>query len=282
MELINIKQTVMDFFEGNPILNIVTLVLAIGGIIFTIYFYFKSKKIKLPTYAVRTINLVREKIQKIETVQILFSGEKIDNLSISKIALWNEGKETINCADVAKNNPLKATIKEEFEILECEILYQKNTANDFKAIVSEDNKSVDINFDYFDFEEGVVLQIYHTGNTSDDIKLTGTFKSVNRIKRKEILNTILPEILVKNLRRNTHKSNRKINRYVMGWGIILAGIFIITIFPFMSHETKQIVESPSFFSKIAGSLVGIPYIWLGYRMLKRFIPKGFDIFNEEF
>ena len=62
-----------------------------------------------------------------------------------------------------------------------EIIYQKNPSNDFNISISNDNKYVDITFDYFDFEEGIVLQVFHTGNKSDDITLVGQIKSVKNI-----------------------------------------------------------------------------------------------------
>ena len=282
MEIISVKQIVIKFFEGNPIFNIITLVLAISGIVFTIYYYYKSKKVKIPTYVVRTINLVREKIQKIETVQILYSGEKINNLSISKIAFWNEGRETINFKDVAKSNSLRVVIEKEFNILDCEVLYQKNPANDFNVKVSEDNKRIDISFDYFDFEEGIVLQIFHTGNANSDIKMTGSFKSVNQIKRKEFSNSILPKFFTKAFVPNNNKSNRSINRSIIGWTMLIIGIIYIVISPFYIHRTEAFALPSEIYNKILVCSIGIPYIWYGYRTLKRSIPKGFDIFNDEF
>jgi hypothetical protein len=208
-------QHLLDFFNGNPVLNVVSLVLAILGLVFTIYFYFKSKKNRNPTYVVRTINLVRENVKKIDTVAILYSGEKVKNLSISKIALWNEGKETINSGDVALNNSIKIKIKDEFEFLDSEILFQKNSANDFRIQLSEDNKSISIFFDYFDFEEGLVMQIFHTGNTSDDIFIDGKIKSVKKISRREHPNSLLPTTLIRWLRNDKDVISKRTMKAIM-------------------------------------------------------------------
>ena len=64
----------------------------------------------MPIYILRTVNLVRENVQKIDTVNILYAGNKVNNLSITKIAFWNDGKETINNSDVAQNNPIRLII----------------------------------------------------------------------------------------------------------------------------------------------------------------------------
>lgn len=158
----NTIQYFTELFNNNPLLNAFSLFLAILGIIFTTYFYFKSKKIRMPIYILRTVNLVRENVQKIDTVNILYAGNKVNNLSITKIAFWNDGKETINNSDVAQNNPIRLIIDKDCIFLDAEIIYQKNPSNDFNISISNDNKYVDITFDYFDFEEGIVLQVFHT------------------------------------------------------------------------------------------------------------------------
>lgn len=106
----NTIQYFTELFNSNPLLNAISLFLAILGIIFSAFFYLKSKKIRMPIYVLRTVNLVRENVQKIDTVNILYSGNKVNNLSITKMAFWNDGKETINNSDVAQNNPIRLTI----------------------------------------------------------------------------------------------------------------------------------------------------------------------------
>jgi hypothetical protein len=55
---------------------------------------------------------------------------------------------------------------------------------------------------------------------------------------------------------------------------------------FSSPFRQAVIETPapkknSDSFTIALLLPGLLYMWLGYRILKRRIPKGFDIFNEE-
>ncbi|WP_299287349.1 hypothetical protein [uncultured Mucilaginibacter sp.] len=281
MNLKDLTTSIYDLFNNNPLLNLISLLLAILGIVFTIYFYFKSKKSRLPVYIIRTINLVKEKFQKIDTVQILYSGEKVNNLSISKIAFWNDGKETIDSSNVAINHPLKLNISEEFDILYAEILFQKNNSNDFKIDISEDNKSISIIFDFFDYEDGIVLQLFHTGNSSDDLSISGTIKSVKNIRRKEINYSILPLRIFEILNGNITKIKRKTMIRILGWVTILVGILFCTISFYNPHKLEPVTENSPFFNIIL-PLLGIPYIYLGYKMLIKHIPKGFDIFNEEF
>lgn len=267
----------LSFFENTPILNVITLILAILGIAFSAYFYFKSKKSKRPIYIVKTNSLVKESINQVDSVQILFANNKIANLSVTKIAFWNDGKDTINNTDIAKNDPIKIQIKPDFEILEAKILYSKNESNDFRITLSKDRKFISINFDYFDFEEGIVLQLFHTGSQSSDITVTGTIKSVKEIKRKEDSLMILPSFIYKVA---IHPIPQKIFMQIVGWGIILMGSFM-TFYSLLKFSNKEIIVTTS---EINSSIIylfpGIIYIWVGYRFVRRTIPKGFDIFNE--
>lgn len=267
----------LSFFENTPILNVITLILAILGIAFSAYFYFKSKKSKRPIYIVKTNSLVKESINQVDSVQILFANNKIANLSVTKIAFWNDGKDTINNTDIAKNDPIKIQIKPDFEILEAKILYSKNESNDFRITLSKDRKFISINFDYFDFEEGIVLQLFHTGSQSSDITVTGTIKSVKEIKRKEDSLMILPSFIYKVA---IHPISQKIFMQIVGWGIILMGSFM-TFYSLLKFSNKEIIVTTS---EINSSIIylfpGIIYIWVGYRFVRRTIPKGFDIFNE--
>lgn len=278
---------IYEWFNGNPAFNIITLLLAIIGIVLSFYFYFKSKKNKIPIYIARSINLVRESIKKIETVEILYAGNKIENLSITKVAIWNDGRDTISFVDVAHADPLKICIDKEYDILDAEILFQRNSANDFNLLISNDKKSVLIKFDFFDFEEGVIIQLAHTGNSSDDIKLLGTIKSVKKILRKSLLNSIFPRISTFLKISGDSKVKRRTVLNVIGLTVTLVGVFIFSLPLILPKLPSGVINPPdgersSFFKYLPFSLTGLLYVWTGVRFLKRRIPKGFDIFDEEF
>lgn len=271
----------IGLFTDNSYINFLSFLFGLGGIIFTIYFYIKGKKVKKPVYMIRTINLVREKIKKIDKINILYNGNSINDLSITKIAFWNEGKETIDNNDIAKNDPLRLSISNDYMFLDAKIIYQKNTANDFKILMSQDHKYIDINFDYFDFEEGIVLQIIHTGNKNNDISLNGKIKSVKNIRRKESKHSISHSIMTST---KTWKNRRKF-KSIIGCLFIIIGLLLIigSIIPsFMRYLLFVPDYRYSTLLIIYVWLISILYLLLGVSYVKRNIPKGFDIFNDEF
>ncbi len=62
------------------------------------------------------------------------------------------------------------------------------------------------------------------------------------------------------------------------------GLFISVVVNLLPDDEPAISvqETHSLNSRILVTLIGLPYIWFGYRIIKRNIPKGFDVFNEEF
>lgn len=274
---------ILSLFSNNPIFNVLTLVLAVGSLVLAVYFYFKGKKVKLPVYILKTNNLVTESIKNVSSVQILYNNNKISNLSVTKIALWNEGKDTIDNADVAKSDPIKIMINPSFEILEAEILYSKNAANDFKLALSEDKKFVEICFDFFDYEEGIVIQLFHTASSSDDIYVTGKVKSVKTILRKKYSRTLLPLNVLRILFvLSRYPISTKLVLKTTGWAMSLIGILmILALFILPDELLFQVNQTDSLWlSKILLVFIGLFYTYGGFQFLKRTIPKGFDIFNE--
>lgn len=272
-----------ELLNNYSLKDAISLFLTIISIITAIFFYLKGKKSKIPTYILRTISLVQEKIQKIETVKILYSGNKVDNLSISKIAIWNAGKDTIDHKDIAQNNPIRLIIEENYLFLEANIIYQKNLSNNFNISLSDNNKYIDITFDYFDYEEGIVLQVFHTGNTSKNITLMGQVKSVKKINRKD--NSRLFMFSIDNIFIKKIKTDGNFN-LILGWTVLIVGLFVI-FFSFIPTyiQTPQKEYNPDeskFIASITLFILGVIYSLMGYNMVKRKIPKGFNVFNEEF
>lgn len=271
-------------FSNSMWVNVVSFFLTVMSIVLSFFFYFKSKKVKKPVYMLRTVNLVRENVRKINTVDILYGGEKVDNLSITKIALWNEGRETVKGSDVAENSPIRLGIDGDCHFLDAEIIYQKKASNGFAVSISEDRKFVDIKFDYFDFEQGMVLQVLHTGNKSGDLTLFGEIMSVGKIRRKGRTASSVPASVDSFLTKMVVPKRQ--SRQTLGGMVLVVGLFFVAValaLPFIEIPLRETnPETDKWAGFVSFFVIGTLYALMGYRMIRRRIPKGFDIFNEEF
>lgn len=290
METDTILNYTYSFLQGSLYLIFVCLGLAVISIILCIYFYIKAKKVKQPTYAVRTIRLIEPKIKNIGNINISYLENKIENLSVSKIALWNSGRDTIDYTDVAKNDNLKIIIDSQYRILDCSILFQKNKANSFTVEISNDGKAVAINFDYFDCNEGVILQVFHTGNSSNNISLIGRIKSVNRIKRKgeQKRNNSKPSFINKASIAIIKIAAKFVRTRLYRYTAIVFFIYLCLLFCYSFFVDAETITSlfygnnSKFSMQFLLLLLAISYFYIAYITSNNNIPKGFDIFNEEF
>ncbi len=267
-----ILNKIREFLNGNIWFNIATLLIAIFGFILTVVFYRKGKKTKKPTYMIITNNLVRDSIKDIDSVQITYKGENIPNLSVSKVTFWNAGKDTIQKFDMLKKFPLKVTIKEGHRILDSKIIYQKNIASSAKAYLNPKKNEVIISFDYLDFEDGFVLQVFHTADSSDEICVSGTIKTVRKLEKRN--NT---DVMTRFMRKFIR--NRKIFdaiKLVYDWNIVALGVLLIgmTLLPDSILMPTPSNQSPISIRIVLG-ILGILYMYLGYSRVKRGIPKGY-------
>jgi hypothetical protein len=260
----------------------VGFIIGAAGIILSLYFYKISKKYRIPKYAVRNINLIEDSIGKIGDIKITYGENEVQNLSIAQVAFWNDGKETINSGDVAPLSPIVITANGKTNFLDLTIIYSKNDANNFRLepipnpVKPEEhlqNKLL-IKFDYFDFNEGIIIQIFHTGTSSKEIQIEGAVKGCRSIKRmsKPIISKTKPIYEFLNKLKFRHKK-------------IIAGVFLIAA-PFIFYLSNVITRlaSGGGIFKLSDSpflLLALIYWGAAGSVLRRRIPSGFELFEEE-
>lgn len=261
--------------ETNPWWGFIGCIFAVVALIGMFVLYIKGKKIKLPYYIIRSINIVKDYASRIESLELLYSGQKIENLTITKIAFWNGGRDTIDKSDIAPADPLAIRIKGDAKILDTRIIFEKNPANKFSIILSTDQTYVTSNFDFIDKDEGVVIELIHTGKSNKDIEFTGTIKGAGNIMERFYPHSRrFPYFFPCRLPITGHT---KALRYIMA-GLL----FVLPIFLLITPSSEVVAISPQAERLIVTTILICFYWPLGYLMIKRWIPKGFDIFEEDF
>jgi len=174
------------------------ILIPVVSIVLSIIIYKKSKRKKSIIYHIKNDSLIKDFKQKIEGLSIEYSGKNINTLTVTKIAFWNNGTDTINRNDIPNNDIFSITIENDFDILDASIIQIINQSNDIKANLSNDNKIVNIDFEYLDNNEGFVLQLFHNYENSDKIRINGTIKGFGKIskglKKIDILQAIVKEL----------------------------------------------------------------------------------------
>jgi hypothetical protein len=173
---------IIEHIGNNPWLGILSFFVTVISIILAIYFFKKGMKTKKPRYTMISYNLVKDFANKIDGLEIRYSNNLIENFTVSKIAFWNAGSETINKEDVVPLDPISIQSKHGVLILNTKIIALNNRLNSFSLTENPNQTKVDINFDYIDKQNGVAIELFHTGTSHENIELCGTIKGVGKPK----------------------------------------------------------------------------------------------------
>lgn len=259
---------VLEFLKNQSI--------GIGGIILTIGIFKYQTKKKIPCYGIRSTNIIENLDSKFENIEMnyLKNGvvtEKIKDLTVTKVIFWNEGKETIHQNDIATAKPLQIMIKNKCKIISSKIIYTKKSENLFEINLSEDNSYIDVNFEYIDKNEGIVIQILHTGRSRDDILYEGALKGCklkyrNLVRTKKVVIPLNLPII----------KSKEIAFDFIPWYFSLMSIMLII--PILRDYLNQQVVLGQLYITIFMILCLASLMYLDFR---RRIPTGFEIFGED-
>ena len=168
----------------DTILGIAGTFLGVVGIATGYIFYLRGKREKEPCYSISEVNLIKGYSSALKDLKIKYKRKPIENLTVGKVAFWNNGKETINKDDIDTALPPMLLAQDNTIILDVKILETTNPANRFSVTLAEDGKSALIWFDYLNNNDGALLQVIHTGISYANYIVYGKIKGVKNIKYK--------------------------------------------------------------------------------------------------
>lgn len=172
-------------------------------------------------------------------------------------------------------------INDGFSIIDAKVIYESNPSNDFHIELSEDAKSIQINFDYIDYEDGIVIQLYHTGNSNEDLSFTGKIKTVKSITNKnDLLNASKYERFIQSFSSKGAAQSKKYKNQT-GLLTIVTGILLLLLIFYIGSSVRNEDGSINLLKTLFRLLVVAPYFFIGFVQLNRTIPKGIDVFKEE-
>jgi hypothetical protein len=182
-------QNIINFLNANPWLNLIFLILAIVSIIVSVSLYFRSRKEKILVYMTKSFNLIHNSVVRIPGLSIKYEDNNIDNFTLTKVAFWNKGRGTISNIDIAPMDRVGIYPKEDVAILSAAITYKTRDSNNFS--LEKLQNGIIVNFDYIDFHQGVIIDVYHTGQDIDSFIIKGTVKGGYDLRAGDIYENYL-------------------------------------------------------------------------------------------
>lgn len=160
------------------ILSMVTIV----SLPLAIYSIVTSKKRKEISYVGKSYCIVEKGKKKLSNFELLYKGKGVSDISITQYAIWNSGNQLLNRQDIVSEQPIRIVAHRKDQILDVHIVTESEESNKFSAVL--ENNVVTIGFDYVAANEGIALQVIHTGSRNS-MSFEGKIKGGNPIKCKE-------------------------------------------------------------------------------------------------
>lgn len=270
----------------SPIVGLIGLIIGLISIPLSIFLYRRGQRLKKPCWSVTNTILIEGYSSSLEELGITYKNQKVENLSVGRIAFWNEGRETVDISDLTKTNPLRIQARNGINILDAKIVVQNNNSSAFSGIINEERTSAIIKFEYIDQNQGVVIQIVHTGVSSKAISIEGDIKGSTPLRRKKHSKVRFSPKLF----RSKFFQSPKRRRWVVAIPLLFMSILTLVMAGFMFYyfvdpEGYLNVNEPNpFMNVIFGVffiLFGIYFFRRGFAYLRSSIPSGLELFEED-
>lgn len=264
---------------SSPWITLLSLLLTSASLLLAIHFYLRGRKQKLPKYALRSSSLVRGLVNRVQGLEVLYGGRQIEDLTVSRIAFWNAGRETINYADVATIDPIIVQIGGGAKILEAKIILAKNPANQFRIRKSEEENQIQIEFEYIDQHEGLIIQFFHTGIDDSNIRLKGTIKGAPRPVRTAVETRVsLPHPFPM----PPGFSESTMSRRSAGLILIMTPLCAVLLAALLGAFSGFAEHHPRGWDLLFVLVAVIWCVSAGILLIRRSVPRGFEDFETDF
>ena len=259
-------------------ITIVTAAASVGAsAIIGVLLYLATRRVQDPSWARRSNNVLRDHVSRIEGVNITFDGQSVSSLTISRIVLWNRGRDAISSSDITE--PIKLVAVGDIEILETRILQVTRPANLFELSDTRGGTECEVSFHYLGHGDGAVIQVIHTGVSSRNLDMTGQFKNAGRVTRRNISvprpqEGSGPRAFTRLLARRGVTRPQLVGEMI-GW--LAVGVFFGAVFlaPSLTGEVRPVS------GLVLGSLAIVFSLIVAANVWSKRAPTGLDSYLED-
>ena len=282
----------LEKLMNSPIAWTILAILAVVSFIYAIVCQHKNKEKKEFSYCLKFNNLIQKKKSDFDKLLITYNGQMVEDLCVSRFTVWNSGNRTLNSTDIVDSKELTISVADNCKILDTDLIYCSEETNKFSLKVV-DESTVKLFFEYVDVNDGLVVQIIHTGS-DDDIRIDCKIKGGNQIKN--IVNETFPKAIRKVMNNEVFE---KMTIFSIGVIIVLfflmSAIFVVSNFNedlqrflFFSAITTDEIKGMTKYTAITTAItffvssmsITVMYIPLVKKYFGMGIPKKLKKFSD--
>ena len=102
-----------------------------------------------------------------EGLEIKYNGNPIKNLAVTRIVIWNKGRDPIKREDIAPKDPIAIHFRE--DVIGDPTVSPPAQTSPNNVSLKKENRKIIIDFDFLDFEDGAIIQVFHTSRLILDL-----------------------------------------------------------------------------------------------------------------
>lgn len=177
----------LQSLANDPVVTLGGFLFGIVGIVLAVIFYARAKKDRVPCFEVVSNTLIEGLHEAIDGLELRYKGVSQQRITVTKLAFWNAGRETIDKRDFVGTDPIGVTCTSSLEILDLQVIQVSAKSNSVTfgcgVTTKDDLHFYPIEFEYLDNEDFFVVQIVHSGQKDAVFNFQGKIKGVKKIEK---------------------------------------------------------------------------------------------------
>lgn len=164
----------LEKLMNDPFAWFILSALSVFSVAFGIWTWFAGKQRKEISVQCKSDILIKAGKNQIKKLDVLYDGNPIADLTSSKFYIWNSGNQVLQKNDIVTARPI-AICSEKAKLLDVQILRMSDPTSAFRINTVSD-REINVDFEYMEGGDGVLIQILHTGDFLDlkfDCKIKG-------------------------------------------------------------------------------------------------------------
>jgi hypothetical protein len=166
-------------------LNIVFLLLAIAGIVLSVFFYYNGRKTKSIAYYINEpSSLIYDSHNSSSAIKVIEKDSTAirDNVYLLTGVIWNNGDIPVNTEDVRQTIVLN--LESAKKILDFKIVRQTDPTVANFNLSRKDSHALNLSWKYFDPGYALKFQIIYTGTDNPAFNLNGKILDIKEFAKK--------------------------------------------------------------------------------------------------
>lgn len=163
-------------------LEVVALSATTLSLALSVYFYRRSKRERDPRFHVHTNHVITGTGDEFDDLRLLWKDQAIPDFSVTTVFVWNSGREAIRKEDLAGDQKFRIRLPSENKLLDTSLNFQSTATNETRT--HREDETATFSFDYLNHQQGIAIQILHTGELDEKAtQVAGDVKGGRPLRR---------------------------------------------------------------------------------------------------